>query len=59
MTTDKENVFCGHASEVSVELKKSAFGSHFLVIYPDLLTLGKCILTISNLLSPMRETKLL
>ncbi|MFZ0741874.1 MAG: MEDS domain-containing protein [Nitrososphaeraceae archaeon] len=39
MTTDKENVFCGHASEVSVELKKSAFGSHFLVIYPDLLTL--------------------
>jgi hypothetical protein len=35
----KENVFRGQAVEVSQELKKSSFGAHFLVIYPDLSTL--------------------
>jgi hypothetical protein len=35
----RENVFRGQAVEVSEELKKSAFGAHFLVIYPDLSTL--------------------
>ena len=35
----RENVFRGKAVEVSQELKKSAFGAHFLVIYPDLSTL--------------------
>jgi hypothetical protein len=35
----RENVFRGHALEVSQELKKSTFGAHFLVIYPDLSTL--------------------
>jgi hypothetical protein len=35
----RETAFRGHALEVSQELKKSAFGVHFLVIYPDLLTL--------------------
>jgi hypothetical protein len=35
----RENVFRGNAVEVSQELKKSSFGAHFLVIYPDLSTL--------------------
>ena len=35
----RETAFRGHALEVSQELKKSAFGVHFLVIYPDLSTL--------------------
>jgi hypothetical protein len=35
----KENVFRGQAVEVSQELKKTSFGAHFLVIYPDLSTL--------------------
>ena len=35
----RENVFRGHPLEVSQELKKSAFGAHFLVIYPNLSTL--------------------
>ena len=35
----RENVFRGQAVEVSQELKKSSFGAHFLVIYPDLSTL--------------------
>jgi hypothetical protein len=39
MAIARENVFRGHALEVSEELKKSAFGAHFLVIYPDLSTL--------------------
>jgi DcmR-like sensory protein len=39
MTTDRENIFRGHAVEVSAELRKSAVGAHALVLYPDLLTL--------------------
>jgi DcmR-like sensory protein len=39
MAMARENVFRGHALEVSQELKKSSFGAHFLVIYPDLSTL--------------------
>ena len=39
MTTEKENIFRGHAVEVSEELRKSAMGTHALVLYPDLLTL--------------------
>ena len=35
----RENVFRGHALEASQELKKSTYGAHFLVIYPDLSTL--------------------
>ena len=35
----RENVFHGRPVEVSQELKKSSFGAHFLVIYPDLSTL--------------------
>ena len=35
----RENVFRGQAVEVSQELKKSSFGAHFLVIYPDMSTL--------------------
>ena len=35
----RENVFRGQAVEVSQELKKSSFGAHFLVIYPNLSTL--------------------
>ena len=35
----RENVFRGRPVEVSQELKKSAYGVHFLVIYPDLSTL--------------------
>ena len=35
----RENVFRGHPLEVSQELKKSAYGAHFLVIYPNLSTL--------------------
>jgi hypothetical protein len=35
----RENVFRGHPLEVSQELRKSAFGAHFLVIYPNLSTL--------------------
>jgi hypothetical protein len=35
----RENVFRGQAVEVSQELKKSSFGAHVLVIYPDLSTL--------------------
>ena len=35
----RENVFRGRPLEVSQELKKSAYGAHFLVIYPDLSTL--------------------
>jgi MEDS: MEthanogen/methylotroph, DcmR Sensory domain len=39
MTTDRENIFQGHAVDVSEELRKSAIGAHALVLYPDLLTL--------------------
>ena len=39
MTTDAENNFRGHALEVSEELKRSALGTHALVLYPDLLTM--------------------
>jgi DcmR-like sensory protein len=39
MTTEKENIFRGHAVQVSEELRKSAMGTHALVLYPDLLTL--------------------
>ena len=39
MTTDAENIFRGHALEVSEELKRSALGTHALVLYPDLLTM--------------------
>jgi hypothetical protein len=39
MTTDGENIFRGHAAEASEELRKSAMGTHALVLYPDLLTL--------------------
>jgi hypothetical protein len=39
MGITRETAFRGHALEVSQELKKSAFGVHFLVIYPDLSTL--------------------
>lgn len=39
MTTEKENIFRGHAVEISEELRKSAMGTHALVLYPDLLTL--------------------
>jgi hypothetical protein len=35
----RENVFRGQPVKVSQELKKSSFGAHFLVIYPDLSTL--------------------
>ena len=38
MTIDRENIFRGHPEMVSEELKKSPFGAHYLVIYPDLLT---------------------
>ena len=37
MTTG-ENVFRGHAVEVSEELRKSTLGAHAIVLYPDLLT---------------------
>jgi hypothetical protein len=39
MTTEKENIFRGHAVQVSEELRKSIIGTHALVLYPDLLTL--------------------
>jgi MEDS: MEthanogen/methylotroph, DcmR Sensory domain len=39
LNIDGENLFCGHAAEISEELRKSTIGSHFLVLYPDLLTL--------------------
>ena len=39
MTTDAENIFRGHALEVSEELRRSALGTHALVLYPDLLTM--------------------
>ena len=39
MAIARENVFRGWPVEVSQELKKSAYGVHFLVIYPDLSTL--------------------
>ena len=39
MGITRETAFRGHALEVSQELKKSAYGAHFLVIYPDLSTL--------------------
>jgi heme exporter protein D len=39
MTTEKENIFRGHAVQVSEELRKSAMGTHALILYPDLLTL--------------------
>jgi hypothetical protein len=34
-----KNIFQGNPTEVSEELLKSDFGSHFIIIYPDLLTL--------------------
>jgi hypothetical protein len=34
-----KNIFQGKSAEVSEELMKSAFGSHFEIIYPDLPTL--------------------
>ena len=34
-----KNIFQGNPTEVSEELIKSEFGSHFAIIYPDLLTL--------------------
>ena len=39
MTTDRKNIFRGHAVEVSEELRNSSLGTHALVLYPDLLTL--------------------
>ena len=39
MTYVAQNIFHGYAGEVSQELKGSAFGAHFLIIYPDLPTL--------------------
>lgn len=45
MTSDKalnidgENIFRGHAAEISEELRNSSLGTHALVLYPDLLTL--------------------
>ena len=39
MAITRANVFRGRPIEVSQELKKSAYGAHFLVIYPDLSTL--------------------
>ena len=39
MAIARDNVFRGQPVEVSQELKKSAYGTHFLVIYPDLSTL--------------------
>jgi MEDS: MEthanogen/methylotroph, DcmR Sensory domain len=39
MTTDRENIFRGHAVEISEELRKSTMGTHALLLYPDLLTL--------------------
>lgn len=38
VTIDVENIFRGHAVEVSEELRKSTMGAHALVLYPDLLT---------------------
>ena len=37
--TDGENIFRGHAAEISEELRKSTTGAHVIVLYPDLLTL--------------------
>jgi MEDS: MEthanogen/methylotroph, DcmR Sensory domain len=34
-----KNLFQGNSTEVSEELLKSEFGSHFAIIYPDLITL--------------------
>ena len=45
MTSDKalnidgQNIFRGHAAEISEELRNSSLGTHALVLYPDLLTL--------------------
>ena len=39
MAITRDNVFSGQPVEVSQELKKSTFGAHFLVIYPNLSTL--------------------
>jgi hypothetical protein len=39
MTTDRKNIFRGHAIEISEELRKSTMGTHALLLYPDLLTL--------------------
>ena len=39
MAIARDNVFSGQPVEVSQELKKSTFGAHFLVIYPNLSTL--------------------
>ena len=39
MDIARDNVFSGQPVEVSQELKKSTFGAHFLVIYPNLSTL--------------------
>jgi hypothetical protein len=39
MAIAKEDIFQGHAVEVSEELKKSNYGSHFSIMYPDLPTL--------------------
>jgi hypothetical protein len=37
MTTDRKNIFRGHAVEISEELRKSTMGTHALLLYPDLL----------------------
>jgi hypothetical protein len=34
-----KNIFQGNPTEVSEELIKSAYGSHFRIMYPDLPTL--------------------
>jgi hypothetical protein len=39
VTVASKNIFQGNPAEVSEELMKSAFGSHFAIIYPDLPTL--------------------
>lgn len=39
LNIDEENIFRGHAAEISEELRNSSLGTHALVLYPDLLTL--------------------
>jgi MEDS: MEthanogen/methylotroph, DcmR Sensory domain len=39
LNIDGENIFRGHAAEISEELRNSSLGTHALVLYPDLLTL--------------------
>ena len=39
LNIDRQNIFRGHAAEISEELRNSSLGTHALVLYPDLLTL--------------------